>query len=167
MTLKYKKIKFSLLFDKHYTKLYRYSIKVLKDNDIASELVQETFIKLWNNFDSINDSERSVESYLIVTLKNNIIDNYRKTKVREKHTNQYILDSSILEDIDNQWEIIDLIKIIYSSLHPNTVQIFKLSRDKGLTYKEIADKKNISIKTVESHISKALIVFRKYLKDYL
>lgn len=56
---------------------------------------------------------------------------------------------------------------IYKSLPAKTSEIFKLSRVKGLTYPEIAALKNISVKTVESHISKALQTFRIQLKDYL
>ena len=59
------------------------------------------------------------------------------------------------------------IERIYTNLEEKTLDIFKLSRNEGLTYKEISIKNNISIKTVELHISKALKVFRDGLKDYL
>jgi len=167
MSLEHKKEKFSLIFDKNYSRLYNYAFKLLKSNDSTEEVVQETFIKLWENIEKIKDSERSIASYLIVTLKNKIIDYFRKNKTREKHTNIYAINTAIQESIDNEWEISQQIERVYSTLQPNTIEIFQLSRDKGLTYKEIADKKNISIKTVESHISKALVVFRKGLKEYL
>jgi RNA polymerase sigma-70 factor (ECF subfamily) len=167
MSLQHKKNKFSLLFDKHYKRLFNYSFKMIKKKDLSEELVQETFIKLWENFENINDSNRSIESFLIVTLKNKIIDDYRKNKTRDKHTNLYTLHANLQEEIDNEWEISQQIDVIYAELHPKTLEIFQLSRDKGLTYKEISIQKNISIKTVESHISKALNTFRKGLKDYL
>ncbi len=165
--MKEKNKKFSLLFDKHHSQLYNYSYRVLKSKDAAEEMVQETFIKLWNNFEKVNHSERSIASFLIKTLKNTIIDDYRKKKTRKTHTNLYTLNTTIEEEIDNEWEIYQQIETVYNSLQPNTTEIFQLSRDLGLTYKEIAAKKNISIKTVESHISKALVAFREHLKDYL
>jgi len=134
---------------------------------MSEEVVQETFIKLWSNFEKLNLSERSIASFLIVTLKNTIIDLYRKSKTRLDHTNLYTLNTTIQEGIDNEWEISQQIEQVYAKLHPNTLEIFQLSRDKGLSYKEIASKKEISIKTVESHISKALIAFRLGLKEYL
>ncbi len=140
---------------------------MLKEKDVSDEMVQETFIKLWENFENINNSTHSIESFLIVILKNKIIDNHRKSQTRNKHTNLYSLNSIIQDRIDNEWEISQQIEIIYNSLNSKTIQIFKLSRDNGLTYKEIATDKNISIKTVELHISKALVAFRKGLKDYL
>lgn len=130
-------------------------------------MVQETFIKLWENFDTVKKSERSMQSFLIVTLKNKIIDNYRKNKAREKHNNLYTLNIDFETKIDKQWELIQQIESIYESMEQKTVNIFKLSRDQGLTYSEISKKNNISIKTVELHISRALEAFRKGLEEYL
>jgi len=159
--------KFSILFDTHYKKLYNYAFKILNEITDSEELVQETFIKLWENFENVNESERSIESFLIVTLKNKIIDNYRKNQTREKHNNLYMLSTGIETEIDKEWELLQQIENVYTSLEQKTLDIFKLSRDEGLTYKEISTQKNISIKTVELHISKALKVFRKRLKEYL
>ena len=71
------------------------------------------------------------------------------------------------QSLDNEWEILELLETIYSSLGTKTLEIFRLSRDRGLTYKEIASQKNVSIKTVELHISKALTILRKQLRSYL
>lgn len=162
-----KKEKFSILFDKHYKKLYNYALKSLKEQEIAEELVQETFIKLWKNIDNISNVDRSIESYLIITLKNKIIDHHRKNQTKEKHLNLYTLNKDTYSEMDTEWELSEKINTIYSSLSIKTAEIFQLSREKGLSYKEIAAQKNISIKTVESHISKALSVFRKQLKNYI
>jgi len=167
MSPQQKKEEFSVLFDKYYKRLFNYAFKMLKEEDVSDEMVQETFIKLWENFESINNSTHSIEPFLIVILKNKIIDNYRKSQTRNKHINLYSLNSTIQNEIDNEWEISQQIEEIYNFLHPKTVEIFKLSRDKGLSYKEIAIQKSISIKTVELHISKALVAFRKGLKEYL
>ncbi|WP_192085398.1 sigma-70 family RNA polymerase sigma factor [Algoriphagus sp. Y33] len=157
---------FSILFDKHYQRLYNYAYKLLNDISTSEELVQETFIKLWEQYHKIDKSHRAIESFLIVTLKNKIIDNFRKYQTREKHNNLYSLYSDILSEINTQWDLLQQIDIIYENLDQKTRDIFQLSRNEGLTYKEIAIKKNISIKTVELHISTALIAFRKGLKDY-
>lgn len=154
------------MFDRHYKKLYNYAFKVLKETHLSEELVQETFIQLWKNFENIKEPERSIEAFLITILKNKIIDEYRKKQTREKHTNLYALNTSIETQIDKQWELMQRIEDIYTTLEQKTTDIFKLSRDKGLTYKEISKQKEISIKTVELHISKALTAFKKGLKDY-
>jgi len=162
-----KKKKFSLLFDKYYKSLFNYALKVIECRDAAESLVQETFIKLWENIENIKENERSIESYLITVLKNKIIDDYRKNQTQKRHYNLYKLNNELTTDIDSQWELEKEIEKIYNSLPQKTSDIFKLSRDKGLTYVEIATLKKISIKTVEFHISKALYTFKNGLKDYL
>jgi len=136
-----KETTFSILFDKHYKRLYRYAYKTLTNESLAQELIQETFIKLWEHFDTVNKSERSIESFLIVTLKNSIIDNYRKNKSREKHNNLYALNIELETEIDKDWELQQQIETIYEGLEERTLEIFKLSRDKGFTYKEISIQK--------------------------
>lgn len=158
---------FSILFDKQYKRLYNYAYKLLNDTSNSEELVQDAFIKLWEHYPKIDKSHRAIESFLIVTLKNKIIDHFRKNQTREKHTNLYRLNADILSEINTQWDLLQQIDIIYENLEQRTRDIFKLSRNEGLTYKEISIKKNISIKTVELHISTALIAFREGLKDYL
>ncbi len=161
------KEKFSALFDKHYKRLFNYAMKLTRDSVVSNELVQETYIKLWEKIEEINCNDRTLESFLIVTLKNKVIDHYRRVQAREKYTNLYTKTISLETEMNNDWELIKEIDLVYTSLPPKTAEIFKLSRDKGLTYSEIASKKNISIKTVEAHISKALNAFSNMLKSYL
>ena len=161
-----KEDKFSNLFDFHYGRLYKYAFKVLKEKNLSEELVQETFIKLWENFEDIKKQDRSIEAFLITTLKNKIIDAFRKKQAREKHTNLYTINTSFETQINKEWELLEQIDAVYTSLEEKTTDIFKLSRDKGMTYKEISQQKDISIKTVELHISKALTAFKKGLKDF-
>jgi len=167
MFLNRKKKRFSKLFNKYYKKLYNYAFKITKEKVISEEVVQDSFIKLWENIEKVKEVDRSIEAYLMITLKNKIIDYYRKTQTQIKHTNLYTLNKETELNIDAQWELCDKIDLIYSKLPEKTVSIFKLSRDKGLTYQEISVHKNISIKTVELHISKALAAFRKELKEYI
>lgn len=161
-----KEDKFSNLFDAHYSRLYNYAFKILKEKSLSEEFVQETFIKLWENFEDIKKQKRSIEAFLITTLKNKIIDAFRKKQARDKHTNLYTINTSFETQINKEWELQQQIDAVYSSLEEKTTDIFKLSRDKGMTYKEISQQKDISIKTVEFHISKALTAFKKGLKDF-
>ncbi|MGY5352693.1 sigma-70 family RNA polymerase sigma factor [Wenyingzhuangia sp. IMCC45533] len=161
-----KKAKFSSLFDTNYKRLYHYAFSILKNEMLSEELVQETFIKLWDHFNDVKDAEPAIVSFLFTTLKNKIIDDFRKRQTREKHHNLYNLGTDRSTDIEQQWQLLEQIEEVYTSLEAKTEAIFKLSREKGLTYKEISTQKNISVKTVEHHISKALEAFRKGLKDY-
>ena len=157
---------FSKIFDTHYEKLFNYSIKVLKEKDAADELVQETFIRLWEKIENI-DEGHEIEPFLFAILKNKIIDYYRRNSTRKKYEQLYSNKKEFQQSLNNEWEILELLETIYSSLGTKTLEIFRLSRDRGLTYKEIASQKNVSIKTVELHISKALTILRKQLRSYL
>ena len=162
-----KKAHFSNLFDKHYPRLYGYAFKIVCDRYRSEGLVQETFIKLWENIEDIDHNERSISAFLMVTLKNKIIDSFRKEQVRKKHTDRYAMNKGILDEMELDWQLRERVDSIYDALPEKTAEIFRLSRNKGLSYKEIAEVKGISVKTVELHISKALAAFRKGLKDYL
>ncbi len=152
--------------DKYSDYLFNYTIVRVDDKEIAQDLVQETFfagLKSMKNF----KGEASERTWLISILKRKIIDHYRKTKIRKKHSEQFLQNVNQLEEIETSWEVLQQIDNIYTHLDTKTEEIFKLSREEGMSYTEIADKKSISIKTVESHISKALQAFRKGLKDFL
>lgn len=156
---------FSTFFKLHYKRLCNYAYKVLGDATLSEDLVQETFIKFWENIEKINRTEQVAQSYLIITLKNKIVDSHRKSQVFKKHIDLYKLNRDTQLEIDNQWEFAKQIDRIYTTLPQKTEEIFRLSRDKGLSYKEIARQKNISIKSVEHHMSNALAAFRKGLTD--
>ncbi|CAL2083584.1 RNA polymerase sigma-70 factor [Tenacibaculum sp. 190524A02b] len=158
---------FEKIFDKHYGRLFNYAFKVLKEEDIANDLVQDTFMKLWERVDLIKNEDRSVEAFLIKTLKNKIIDHYRKQQVKRKNLDLYKVNKNVEEELDSQWELTEAIKKAYALLPEKTLEFFKLSRNGGHSYKEIADIKKVSVKTVEAHISKALVILRKELKNFL
>ena len=157
---------FSLYFDQYYPMLFRYAVKCLKDHDTAEEVVQETFIKLWEKLSEVQH-QAAIKSYLFTILKNKIIDLHRKINTRSKHSKTYAQSNTLETAIENDWELQQQIEKVYALLKPPTDEIFALSRQQGLTYDEIAKKKSISIKTVELHISKALSAFRNGLKDYI
>ncbi|MEX0275733.1 MAG: RNA polymerase sigma-70 factor [Flavobacteriaceae bacterium] len=166
MSSEKKKEYFSTLFDAHYKKLYHYAHKVLGERHSSEEVVQEAFIKLWENVDTLRKETSTIESYLMVTLKNKIIDLHRKEQVKRRHIDLYKLNRDSEESIDCQWEIMRHVEQIYAGLPQKTLEIFKMSRNDGLSYKEIAEHLDISVKTVELHMSKALQAFREGLKSF-
>ncbi|MEQ9415893.1 MAG: sigma-70 family RNA polymerase sigma factor, partial [Cyclobacteriaceae bacterium] len=103
----------------------------------------------------------------VVTLRNKMIDSFRRKKVREKHEGIVKMDFDMLTEDSEVWDLISRIDTVFSNLPNKTVEVFQLSRKEGLTYSEIAERMAISVKTVEMHMSKALAAFRKGLKDFL
>ena len=142
-------------------KLYGFLWRKVSNEDLAKDLVQDLFFKLWTNRFNL-DEKQSVKAYLYRSANNLAIDFYRKKKIfvsesaEELEIGRYNLDLSF----DVQDEVLKEI----NKLPEMQKKVFLLSRFEELKYKEIAELLKISPKTVESHISKALSKLRVSLK---
>jgi RNA polymerase sigma-70 factor (ECF subfamily) len=137
--------------------------------DDAKEIVQDVFINLWNKRETIS-SDKSVKSYLFTSVKNRCFNFIRDNKKFRSS----VLDIDIADyeapyenDSFSGSELQAKIDNAINKLPENCREVFKLSRIEELKYKEIADKLNISVKTVEAQMSKALKVLRVELKEYI
>ena len=163
------KTDFEELFKAYFEALCRYALNFVYDNDTSKEIVQDVFINLWNKRETL-DSSKPVKSYLYTSVRNRCLNHIRDNKKFRSN----ILDVEIA-DIDlafehDDFEENDLQNKIDSTLDllpTKCRQIFELSRFEELKYKEISEKLDISIKTVEAQMSKALKIFRENLKDYI
>lgn len=159
---------FEALFIKYQPVLFRNVLFQIGDTDTAHDIVQETFIRVWEHRDSLNP-QLSFLALLLKISKNLIKDMVKHKKVREKvHslmastkpdkiiTPLEKLESTLLEE--------RIIQIINENLPTRCKEIFILSRFEGLINKEISEILNISKKTVENQITHALKILRKKLK---
>jgi RNA polymerase sigma-70 factor, ECF subfamily len=162
---------FELLFRKYFVRLCAFSNKFLGDPEIAQEIVQDVFAKVWEGRNEI-DPEDSLKSYLFKIAKNLSINNLKRKEVESKYTEIYKLVYSDYSDFSPYESLLareleDNIASSIGKLPAECRKVFELSRTEGLKYKEIADALNISVKTVEAQMSKALRVLRVELSDYL
>ena len=138
-------------------KLFAYALSLSGDHATADDLVQEVFIKLYEYRKKINPNY-SLQSFLYKSLYHKFIDLYYKNKSRSKLHDSYLklLDQIVNDTSIEEFEI-KLKKIIANieKLPSKTKEIFKLSKQSGLTNKEISKFLDISIKTVEFHITKS------------
>jgi RNA polymerase sigma-70 factor, ECF subfamily len=162
---------FELLFHKYYYLLCCFSNKFLNNHEESKELVQDLFLKIWANRQDINPDE-SLKSYLYKITQNNCINKLKRNKIQSKYID--ILRLIYVEnreftpyDILLTKEISNTIINSIEKLPPKCKQIFKLSRFDGLKYYEISEKLEISVKTVEGQMSKALEHLRYELKEYI
>lgn len=149
----------------------------LRDEAAAEDIVMESFIYYWENKESLENHE-NIPAYLLKVVKNKCLNYLRAQNVRakaEKIINEHnirILQTQIstLEACEPQRIFSEeaklLVKKALESMKPQTREIFIRSREMDQNYKEIAEEMNISVKVIEYHISKALQIFRLYLKDY-
>jgi len=136
----------------------------------AEDIVQDTFVKLWEDHEKLNVTV-SLKSILLKTIQNKCIDWHRHRKIVNNHST-YIIDNSPLYeyDIDNyvlRSELEGRIEKAISDLPEKFKESFQMNRFEGLKYQEIAAKLNVSVRTVEVRISKALELLRKSLIDFL
>ncbi len=163
-------VTFEKLFRKYYANLCNYAGKYLKDINKAEEVVQELFFKLWEKRD-ILDINVSLKSYLYRAVYNGCLQYLNHRAIEIKYENYYrkqdkVFDTDASEYINMQ-EINEIIDETLNSLPERCRNIFLLNRYDGLKYREIAKKLDLSIKTVEANMGKALKLFRKNLKNYV
>ncbi|UBZ05610.1 RNA polymerase sigma-70 factor [Salegentibacter mishustinae] len=156
---------FQQFYNKYYQRLLSYIITFTKDRDQAKDIVQEAFVILWTNRESI-DTSKSPKSYIFFVARNIFIDHYRK----EKRDLQFLIElkeTALSEQIENDSEEIkqriEKMKRMIENLPEKCKIILKLSKIEGLNYQEIANHLNISPKTVESQMR---IAFNKIREQF-
>ena len=170
-------IAFSSLFNRYYAGLCVYSESFTGDQHISEDLVQDVFVNVWTKRAELNFDEK-IRPYLYRAVHNASIQYLRYQKIRDQYLTQKNTLFVEVECIPCEWVVIDTnpaeaneIQTLYRQalnlLPVQTREIFLYSREKGMKYFEIADLTDLSVKSVEYHISRALEVFRKVLKDYL
>ena len=152
------------IFDEYYSPLCNYAAKILADEDLAEDIVQSLFIQLWEK-DKITNI-KNYQHFLLRATKYKCIDYLRTKRIESNIKIEDISDIIKTEYHQIQEEDIEpLLHYFASKLPPKTREVFLLSRKSKLTYREIAEELNLSIKTVENQMGRALRMMRKLLKE--
>ncbi|UIR55678.1 RNA polymerase sigma-70 factor [Sphingobacterium sp. SRCM116780] len=157
----------SALYFRYWDKLLVVAGNHIHDYDIAEESVQDVFVSLWKRRHSL-DLKYSLANYLAVAIKYRVISQqdkqYRYLKNIESSSNEnnYHL-SPAADELILEKEILQKIEASIDKLPEKCRIIFRMNREEGKTYKQIANELDISEKTVETHISKAI----KHLRNDL
>lgn len=164
-----KEYAFDFFFKYYYPGLCVYAQKIISLSGLeAKDIVQDIFVKFWNDREKL-DIRLSIRSYLFVSVKNKCFDILRKKnrniKFQEISNEHDFADESFETYILSELET--LFNRSLNKLPERCREIFELSRLHGLKNREIALKLNLSEKTVENQVTKALHVLREELKDYL
>ncbi len=158
---------FEKLFRAYYGPLCIFSSRILEDEIAAEEIVQDFFVKLWEKRRTIQ-IETSAKNYFFRSVKNLCLNHIKHEQIKLQHARKVISDAES-NNYGDQFLEIDLKKDIQesiASLPEKRREIFRLSREEGLKYREIAEKLNISIKTVEAQMGLAIKSLRDKLKKY-
>lgn len=171
--------RFQTIFEEYIDDITSFLYMYASDKAELKDLVQEVFIKIWSARDKIDPDHPSFKGYLLKTARNHALKKLRREKRYSIWLEEYLeqltsvgfdekfIDSDIwIKSENNENDDNNLVQAYRSALEkipPGALKIYMLSREDGLTYPEIADMLNISIKTVETQISRALKILRKEL----
>lgn len=159
---------FDLLYEQYSERLYRFAYMLLKNKEDALDIVQETFLRIWKKREDLSE-EKSFKSYLFTVSYNITVDLLRKRLNEKKYCE--VLEKTFSfnpQSIENSADFNILnhqIRDLIEELPVRRKEIFKLSRDKGYSNKEIAGNLNISVKTVETQLTLALKFLKSRLAD--
>lgn len=162
---------FSLLFQRYHTRLCSFVYSLVSCRQTTEEIVSDVFVKVWNNRETLR-IQSSLKAYLLVSVRNQTIDYLRRQQRRRTVSTEeaYIHlpdpDKGAEERVLGA-EANAIIEAAIDQLPPQGRTIFRLSRDGGMKYREIADHLHISIKTVETHMTRSLVFLRKTVSSQL
>ncbi|MFH6991013.1 RNA polymerase sigma-70 factor [Flavobacterium sp. FlaQc-48] len=161
---------FEKVFKMYFKNLHAFAYTFMKDDIIAEEIVQNVFFKIWEKKDQLQIDD-SLKAYLYRAVHNESLNHLKHLKIKNSFQLQYS-DPMEPSDQDASSQMIatelenDIQKAI-NELPQQCRTIFQMSRFEQLKYQQIADHLNISIKTVENQMGKALRVLRSKLVEYL
>jgi RNA polymerase sigma-70 factor (ECF subfamily) len=160
---------FKFLYDRYSNRVYKLSLRYLKSPDLAKEIVQDVFLKLW--FERKNmQVDKPVEAWLITVAKNKLINQFKKiTHEWNKQLSLEVNANDYKYDVEAKLlnaEFEKQFSYMVNQLPQMQKQVFQFAKIDGLSYNEIATRLNISPLTVKTHMSRAMEKIRKSLKEY-
>jgi RNA polymerase sigma-70 factor (ECF subfamily) len=164
------KVIFDFIFQYYYSGLCAYCERITGSQQVSEDIVQELFITLWLKCEQIQITS-SLKSYLFTSIKNRSLDYLKREQRKTQKLYHLIEETDPTENLSSLWfaesEIQAVVAKSLEKLPPRCREIFELSRFERLKNQEIADKLNLSKRTVELQVSKALKQLRTDLKNYL
>lgn len=169
---------FNQLFNEYYSRFVRFAEGYVRDRSVAEDFASEAFTSYWENRERLS-TETNPPAYILTIIKNKCLNHLQHQQIRQRVAEElrdhsaWLLQTKIstLEACDPDFlfseEIQRIIDTALNKLPVKTRQIFILNRFQGFSYKEVAEKMNLSLKTIEFHMSKALSQLRLSLKDFL
>lgn len=161
---------FEQVFKSHFKALHAYACTILKEEAMAEEVVQQVFFKLWEKKDQVEITQ-SLKAYLYRSVYNECLNYLKHQKVKQTHKSHTVYTTQEgAENVSGRLQAKELEGKIAEALNQLPEQcrtIFQMSRFEELKYREIADRLNLSVKTIENQMGKALKIMRMQLIEYL
>ncbi|UIR57065.1 RNA polymerase sigma-70 factor [Sphingobacterium sp. SRCM116780] len=158
---------FEQVFRAHYQELHRSAFRYLRDSESAEEIVQQVFLRLWEK-DWEEEVHTSLKAYLYRAIYNESMNFLKKEQRKLKYQSYQQSREELVPAVDQSAKDLNQkLQVALAGLPEKSRTVFELSRFQEMKYKDIANTLDLSIKTVEGHMTKALRHLRTELMDYL
>lgn len=158
---------FDQVFRRYSDKLFGFALKYLKSQEDTEELVQDVFLKIWENRKSLK-KEASLKSYLFTIAYHNMCKLFRKKQIHDKFLGDKRAVENTTLNLEDQLEYkatLEEVELLIEKLPEKQRQIFKKSRKEGKSTREIAEEMNLAPGTIDNQISAALKFLREKISD--
>lgn len=166
---------FESIFNLYYNRLLFFAREFIYSKEIAKELIQDTFLKVWKIRETLTP-DTDISALLFTIIRNKCLNHLKHLTIKQKYLNkaqqenkQFLNKNALENQLFDALVYDELCKIVFKAIEdltPRCREIFKLSREEGLSYKEIANKLGISINTVENQMVRSLKKIRQCLNTY-
>jgi RNA polymerase sigma-70 factor (ECF subfamily) len=156
------------LYTQYHRRIYAFAFSLLKVEEDALDIVHEVFIKLWEKRKELDNDSR-IEPLVFTITRNTVLSIFRRQASERRYKNHIInaeltgFDSSTEKMVD-YYLLKEKVDELVAKLPPKSRRVYTLSREKGLTNKEISAQLNIAEKTVEDHLTRALKFLRQNIE---
>jgi RNA polymerase sigma-70 factor (ECF subfamily) len=160
---------FKILFNKYFDRIYGVAYSLTKSPVVAEDMTQDIFLKIWVKREMLTTIQK-FDAFLFRVARNHILNELRN-KVKEQEFTEYLVNF-FRETCDNPQQhliFLELEKVVEEAIEklpPQQRQIYKLSREEGLSQEEISAKLQISVNTIKQHMNRALKFIRHYYLCY-
>lgn len=158
---------FQELFERYAPRIYQFSLSYLKNKQDAEELVQDVFLRIWEKRESL-DKSKNIKAFIFKVAVNTIYDFIRRKNIESAY--KEFAGTDFESQPDSTWhqvifdEMLHNLDILTKQMPPERQKIFRLSREDGMTNEEIARKMNISKRTVENQLYRAIAFLKKHFR---
>lgn len=164
-------LKFQKFFTANFPKVKNFAQMLLKSEAEAEDVAQDVFCKLWLQPEIWLDTDRDLDNYIFIMTRNIVLNIFKHQQIEQEYQDE-VIEKTFLYELTEKEEVLNnvyykemlmIIQLTLEKMPKRRRLIFELSRFRGLSHKEIADKLDVSIRTIEHQVYLALIELKKIL----
>ncbi|MBB6005127.1 RNA polymerase sigma factor [Arcicella rosea] len=160
---------FSILYDNYSSALYGVILKIVRSEEVAADVMQDSFVKIWRNIEGYNRTKGTLFTWILNVARNTAIDRIRSQEFQNSQKNHDLDDHVNFIDSQggSQFDIDAIgVKKVIENLRPEHQQIIDLLYFKGYTQAEVAEEFGIPLGTVKTRVKSAIVQLRQYFVEF-